>query len=87
MTDKIRCPHFHEFDGDCCPEPMVCLYERPVPRIVVPPAIVYENMKSSHMACLALLVATLSFVGLYTAVRMERHYATQDMVNQEIVAR
>jgi hypothetical protein len=84
-TNKIDCPLFHEFDGHCCPEPMVCIYEdKPAAMPEHKPA---QQMSSNGLAGLALVTAVFSMLFFYGVVRMERHYATQDMVNQEQIAR
>jgi hypothetical protein len=68
-TNRTTCPLFHEFDGHCCPEPMVCLYEEhPRPTRLPQPAA--AQMTSHRLAGFALLAATLSVLFLYGAVRM-----------------
>jgi sorbitol-specific phosphotransferase system component IIBC len=85
MTDKLKCPLYHDFDGACCAENQCCVYsehqtqhvELRATNVADPLLTIIRDMQ---YAVLGVMVIGLLLFGL---PRFEHQQSTNDQSNQE----
>lgn len=84
--DHLRCPLFHELDGECCQHGETCCMLAP-PQIILqdhdvaaPLINMGVNLQYSVLAVFLVLLI------IFGAPKMDRYFAEQAKINQELVA-